>query len=109
MRTQKGESRGIFLSIDIEDAMLQSAVEEIIPEVTFDISGVSTYSPAVMYLKNGDPGYPEESSDERTLEAVYISGVEVFRDNYPGLFELCERQMSEEDIEYEDDEYEGDA
>lgn len=32
------------------------------------------YSPAVMYLSNGDPGYPEESETDWTVELTAIDG-----------------------------------
>jgi hypothetical protein len=101
-KTLIGYNYGISLNIDTKDVMLNKALEEILPEVTFDIYGASTHVPAVMYLKNGDPGHPDESEETKSLEAVHIGGIEVFKDDYPSLFELCERQMSNEIITYEE-------
>ena len=35
------------------------------------------YRPAVYYLSNGDPGYPEEGGDF-DIGAVYVGGVDIF-------------------------------
>jgi hypothetical protein len=41
-------------------------------ELDFDITSSGSYSPAVMYLKNGDPGYPEEHEEERVCNGVFL-------------------------------------
>lgn len=42
-----------------------------------DVSAnISTYHPAVMYLRNGDPGYPEEGGEVEGLTVVGPDGLE---------------------------------
>lgn len=61
-------------------------------EVTAEISD---YHPAVMYLRNGDPGYPEEGGDVEDLFVTMPSGVVIYNIP-PRLYEtLCDRAIEE--------------
>lgn len=72
-------------------------------EITVELEGyISKYYPAVMYLKNGDPGYPEEGGEledfsvwlgdeditETLTKAEYEDLVEQFHEKWeePGLW-----------------------
>ena len=55
-------------------------------DIEFD---ATPYTPARMYLSNGDPGYPEEGG-EFDITCVSIKGVEItelFDDNFDYLIE----------------------
>ena len=59
-------------------------------EIEVELDGkVSKYHPAVMYLPNGDPGYPEEGGELEdftvTLDGNDITD-EISKDDYDRLF-----------------------
>ena len=57
--------------------------------VAFD---VTPYRPAVMYLSNGDPGYPEEGGDF-DLYSIKKNGVEIIDRLNPKTVERIKQQI----------------
>lgn len=58
---------------------------------------ISTYHPAVMYLRNGDPGYPAEGGEVEDMEVSLPDGTKL--DPIPDeLYETLCNQAREEDI-----------
>ncbi len=41
---------------------------------TFSVNWTHEYTPAQMYLSNGDPGYPEESNLDWSATLTHIQG-----------------------------------
>jgi hypothetical protein len=58
-------------------------------EVEYDYS---PREPAVMYLKNGDPGYPEEPAEAIIYEAI-LNGVDILDDLSDTDIEDLEEQI----------------
>ena len=87
-------------------------------ELDFDIRSSGYYSPAVMYLRNGDPGYPEEGDDERECKGVYllldgkkrIPLYKTLADELEGLYqeEINSADLPESDYEGDRGDYEYD-
>ena len=49
------------------------------PEVLIQVSAtINDYHPAVYYLANGDPGYPEEGGDVENLKVWLPDGTELY-------------------------------
>ena len=65
------------------------------------VSGYTPGSPAVMYLKNGDPGYPAEGPDIGEI-AVYFNNIDIT----DGLTDEQIEEIYEEALEKAGDAYE---
>lgn len=61
-------------------------VETLILDVT---ASITDYYPAVMYLSNGDPGYPAEGGEVEGLEVTGPDGI-AWADIPPALLEKLE-------------------
>lgn len=81
-------------------------MSEVCPDITFDAKGKLSVDPGCMYQRNGDPGWPPSEDEEKEVTALYLNGAEVHKEDYPELWELCEKQLSNETIEYETEDYE---
>ena len=58
--------------LDLEEAGISEDVLDIELEIVFDVVCVDKGRPMVMYLPNGDPGYPAEPAEyEMTLETNF--------------------------------------
>lgn len=64
-------------------------------EIEFE---ATPYTPARMYLSNGDPGYPEEGGDFE-IHKVSIQGVDI-TDLFDGDFEDLEQEYFRQNEQY---------
>lgn len=74
-------------------------------EITVRVHGY--HADAVMYLRNGDPGYPEEGENEKEIVGISICGVNIDPKKDKALFDkLCDelaKWLNEQDIDIPDD------
>ena len=69
--------RGTNVNFEYEYELPDADASDDIPTLMLDVSATITdYYPAVMYLCNGDPGYPAEGGEVDDLTVVGPDGVE---------------------------------
>lgn len=77
-------------------------------EVDLDVEFDATpYRPAVMYLSNGDPGYPAEGGEVEVTD-VFLDGVSVVRLLSQWTMDQIQTKLEEIDFEREAAEMEAD-
>ncbi len=87
--------------LEFPDCAFVEAIAEICPNIKFDAEGRLSVDKGCMYQRNGDPGWPPSRDEEKSVTALYINGVRVYKEDYPLIWELCEKQFEKEEINYE--------
>lgn len=78
LRTSIGIDGGEVYSVDWDNVKIPQAVKDYIPanagwiHLVIDWKSSGYNDPGCWNLPNGDPGYPPEGDDERTMEAVRL-------------------------------------
>lgn len=68
---------GTNVSFEYEYELPEADASDDIPTLMLDVSATITdYYPSVMYLSNGDPGYPAEGGEVEDLTVIGPNGVE---------------------------------
>ena len=68
--------RGTDVNFEYEYELPEPDADGDYPTLMLDVSAkITDYYPAVMYLSNGDPGYPAEGGEVEDLEVIGPDGI----------------------------------